>query len=78
MLERSTIEYFCSAEWAPGNETGISPLAADLDWSLCDPAIKARYTQTLAAAILSPKDRDGFSLEGWDKDPRSANFIYGK
>jgi dTDP-4-dehydrorhamnose 3,5-epimerase len=78
MLENSTIEYFCSEEWAPGNETGISPLAADLDWSLCDSALKARFERTLAAAILSPKDRDGFSLTAWNADPRSEYFVYGK
>jgi dTDP-4-dehydrorhamnose 3,5-epimerase len=77
-LEKSTIEYFCSAEWAPGNETGISPLAADLDWSLCDPALKAQYDRTLASAVLSPKDRDGFSLTGWSNDARSEYFVYGK
>ena len=78
MLEKSTIEYFCSAEWAPGNEAGISPLAADLDWSLCDPALKAQYDRTLASAILSPKDRDGFSLAGWCNDPRSEHFVLWK
>jgi dTDP-4-dehydrorhamnose 3,5-epimerase len=77
MLETSMIEYFCSAEWAPGNETGISPLATDLDWSLCDPALKAHYDRTLASALLSPKDRHGFSLAGWCNDPRSDNFVYG-
>jgi dTDP-4-dehydrorhamnose 3,5-epimerase len=76
IVEKSTIEYFCSAEWAPGNETGISPLAADLDWSLCDPALKAEYEQTLAAAVLSPKDREGFSLGAWSADPRSEFFCY--
>ena len=78
MLEPSTIEYFCSTEWAPGNETGISPLAPDLDWSLCEPALKALYDRTLASAVLSPKDRDGFSLTDWSDDPRSEYFVYGK
>jgi len=76
MLDHSTIEYFCSAEWAPGNETGISPLATDLDWSLCDPALKARYDRMLPSAILSPKDRNGFSLAAWSNDPRSEYFVY--
>jgi dTDP-4-dehydrorhamnose 3,5-epimerase len=78
MLENSTIEYFCSSEWSPGNETAISPAAADLDWSLCDPLLLALYHRTLAAALLSPKDRDGFTLAGWKSDPRSRHFVYGK
>ena len=78
MLQDSTIEYFCSSEWSPGNETGISPSAADLDWSLCDPLLKVQYDRVLNAALLSPKDRDGFTLAGWKSDPRAENFAYGK
>jgi dTDP-4-dehydrorhamnose 3,5-epimerase len=77
MLEDSVIEYFCSAEWAPGNETSISPLADDLDWTLCDAGLKARFDRTLSSAVLSPKDRDGFSLAGWRNDARSENIVYG-
>jgi dTDP-4-dehydrorhamnose 3,5-epimerase len=77
LLEASTIEYFCSAEWAPGNETSISPQATDLNWSSCNPALAARYQQALATALMSPKDRDGFSLAGWCADPRSEYFVYG-
>ena len=29
----STIEYFCTAEYSPTTESGISPLAPDIDWS---------------------------------------------
>jgi dTDP-4-dehydrorhamnose 3,5-epimerase len=78
MLQTSTIEYFCTSEWSPGNETGISPLAADLDWSLCDPLLMAVYHRNLEDALLSPKDRDGFTLAGWRSDPRAENFVYGK
>jgi dTDP-4-dehydrorhamnose 3,5-epimerase len=74
LLEASTVEYYCSAEWAPGNETSISPAADDLDWSLCDPALTARYRQVLATARMTPKDRDGFSLAAWSADPRSDYF----
>ena len=47
-----------------------------LDWSLCDPALKAQYQRTLASAVLSAKDRDGFSLATWCDDPRSEYFVY--
>lgn len=35
--EESMIEYFCSGEYSPGCEAGISPLASDIDWTLYDP-----------------------------------------
>ena len=35
--EETIIEYFCTGEYSPGNEAAVSPLAADLDWSLCEP-----------------------------------------
>ena len=41
--EDSHIEYFCSGEYSPGCEAGISPLAADIDWSLCDPQLKQEF-----------------------------------
>jgi dTDP-4-dehydrorhamnose 3,5-epimerase len=78
MLDNSTIEYFCTSEWSPGNETGISPLTPDLDWSLCDPLLMALYHRTLETALLSPKDQEGFTLAGWKNDPRAENFVYGK
>ena len=76
--EATTIEYFCTSEWAPGNESGISPLAPDLDWSLCEPELKALFDRVVPQAILSPKDRDGFSLAAWQGDPRSEHFVYGE
>ncbi len=39
----TVIEYFCSGEYSPGNEAGISPVADDLDWSLCDPALRDQF-----------------------------------
>ncbi len=75
----SRIEYFCSGEYSPGCEAGISPLAADLDWSRCDPALKREFDALAAAgALITDKDRDGFTLASWQADPRSDNFIHGK
>lgn len=74
------IEYFCSGEYSPGCEAGISPVAEDLDWSLCDPRLKAEFDQIArgSAAVLSDKDRQGLSLTAWGADPRAANFVYGR
>lgn len=71
------LEYLCSGEYRPGNEAGISPMAPDLDWSLCDRALKRAFDEVAAGeAILSEKDRDALSLHDWLADERSANFTY--
>ena len=74
----STIEYLCTGEYSAGCEAGISPLAADLDWNLCDPKLHAAFEAMKAKAILSPKDRDGLTVKAWKDDTRSENFIYGR
>lgn len=74
------LEYLCSGEYSPGNEAGISPMAPDLDWSLCDRALKLAFDEVagggVGGAIMSEKDRDALSLSGWLADERSAHFQY--
>ncbi len=71
------IEYFCSGEYSPGCEAGISPLAEDIDWSLCDTELKDLFDSiVLSTNLITDKDRDGFSVAGWESDERSENFIY--
>lgn len=73
----TVIEYFCSGEYSPGCEAGISPLAPDIDWSLCDPGLYAAFQANAhGAALMSDKDRDGSTLAAWTADPRSENFLY--
>jgi dTDP-4-dehydrorhamnose 3,5-epimerase len=76
--EKSMIEYFCSGEYSQGCEAGISPLSEDIDWSLCDPTIKTLFDSIARTpqAILSDKDKNGFSISTWTTDNRSNNFIY--
>jgi len=75
----SQIEYFCTGEYSPGCEAGISPLSADIDWALCDPSLKKEYDSIVkTTSLITDKDRDGFTLESWLADERSDNFIYGK
>lgn len=77
--EPTTIEYFCSGEYSPGCEAAISPAAPDLDWSLCDPELKAVFDRTLAStAVLSDKDRDGFTLSAWTESDDAKRFVYGE
>ena len=71
------LEYLCSGEYSPGNEAGISPMAPDLDWTLCDRPLKRAFDELAAGeAILSEKDQDALSLNGWLADERSTHFRY--
>ena len=75
--EATQIEYFCSGEYNPNCEAGISPLAGDIDWSLCDSTLKANFDRIVAGTpLMTDKDRDGFSVESWSANPNSANFLY--
>ena len=77
--EESLIEYFCSGEYSPGCEGAVSPLAADLDWTLCAPALRREFQDLVdRGPTISDKDRNAGSLAAWDKDPRSRNFLYSE
>ena len=73
----STIEYCCTGEYNQAGEGGISPLAADIDWSICDPSLRGTLESLVAdRAVISDKDRDAPSLDAWLNDPRSDHFRY--
>lgn len=76
----TTIEYFCSGEYSQGCEAGISPYATDIDWGLCDPALKALFDGITGSAdvLVTDKDRNGFTLGNWARDSRSDNFTTEK
>ena len=77
--EDTMIEYFCSGEYSPGCEAGISPLANDIDWTLCEPNLKELFDSIVpSTSLISDKDRDGLSVEQWGHDDRSNNFIFGE
>jgi dTDP-4-dehydrorhamnose 3,5-epimerase len=76
-LTDTVIEYFCSGEYSPSCEAGISPLAGDLDWSLCQPDLKTAFDEIVASGpLISDKDRGGRSLAAWESDPNSESFLY--
>jgi len=71
----SRIEYFCTGEYSPACEAGISPFAEDIDWRLCDPRLKARFDD------MSGRDhqRQGSraqTLGEWADKQESAVFRY--
>jgi dTDP-4-dehydrorhamnose 3,5-epimerase len=76
-LEDTLIEYLCSGEYSMGCETGVSPLAEDIDWSLCEPGIRQAFRQVVSGDFLiSEKDRKGLSVAAWHEDERIKHFIY--
>lgn len=78
-LEDTRIEYICTGEYNGACEAGISPLANDLDWSLCDGVLKKYFDDIIASGyIISDKDRDAMNLDQWTGDIRSDNFIYNQ
>ncbi|SRR3989344_1023380 len=78
-IEDSKIEYMCSGEYNSNCESGISPLAKDINWSLCDKKLKNKFDRiSNLTKLITDKDKDGFSLEKWSNDERSNNFIYEK
>ncbi len=77
--EESLIEYFCSGEYSPGCEAGISPLADDIDWSLFDPELKKRFDAVIASGpLMTDKDREGHSLASWRRNSCSEQFVFAK
>jgi dTDP-4-dehydrorhamnose 3,5-epimerase len=75
--EESHIEYFCSGEYNPACETGISPLSRDIDWSICDPQIKKGFDQIISSnPLMTDKDKNGHSLSSWMKNPSSDQFVW--
>lgn len=76
-LEETVIEYFCTAQYNPDGEAGITPYAPDIDWSLCKPALRETFREIAATSTLvTEKDRNGFTLAEWQKDSRSSHFVY--
>jgi len=75
--ENSQIEYFCSGEYNPKCEAGISPLASDINWSICEPGLKQSFALLIPGiSLITEKDRNGYSLDAWTQNPNSDNFLY--
>ena len=75
-LEDSTIEYFCTGQWAPDTERCISPQSKDIDWSLMDKEVKSNIEKVIRdGLIINEKDKNGLTLENWKVSEDSKNFI---
>ncbi|MEX1052699.1 MAG: dTDP-4-dehydrorhamnose 3,5-epimerase family protein [Patescibacteria group bacterium] len=74
-LEESTIEYFCTGQWAPDTERAISPIADDIDWSIMNTDVKSKIEKVIKeGAEINEKDTEGMSLSEWMASDESSNF----
>jgi dTDP-4-dehydrorhamnose 3,5-epimerase len=70
------IEYLCTGTYSQGCEAGISPLAPDIDWSLCEPRLKRDFDLIAEGnALITDKDRNALTVEAWAQDIRAHNFV---
>jgi len=77
--EDTMIEYFCSGEYSPGCEGIISPLAKDIDWTLCNNEWKKLFDSIAPTTnLITDKDKNGLSVNSWESDEQSGNFVYGQ
>jgi dTDP-4-dehydrorhamnose 3,5-epimerase len=77
-LKDTIIEYLCTNEYSQGFESGISPLAVDINWSLCDSDLKMHFDIMKISMDLkmTEKDKNAFSIKKWVENKYSKNFIY--
>jgi len=77
--EVTVIEYLCTGEYSQGCEAAISPIAKDIDWSLCEPKLYDELVSLFEGdGIISDKDKAGLTLKQWENKKNSNNFIYGE
>ncbi len=75
-LEDSLIEYFCTGQWAPDTERGISPFANDIDWTIFNQELKNKLDEFMKTSlIINEKDKNGLTIEQWRNSEDSKNFI---
>lgn len=75
-LEDSYIEYYCSASYNGNCESGVSPFATDIDWSICDSKLKNLFFDLKDSFITTSKDLNGHSIESWMSSSDAENFKF--
>ena len=75
-LEDSFIEYFCTGEYNSNCEASISPLSADIDWTMCDKDLKNKLDIIVNIPLISSKDKNGLTLNQWLRKKNSDKFKY--
>jgi dTDP-4-dehydrorhamnose 3,5-epimerase len=76
--EESSIEYFCTSEWNPASEAGVSPLSLDLSFNLADKGLRDEFLALIKNnPIISQKDKNAPTLKEWLNSPKSQVFGEG-
>jgi dTDP-4-dehydrorhamnose 3,5-epimerase len=73
-LEDTYNEYFCSGSYNGECESGISPFAEDIDWSICDSILKNMFFELKDSFIATAKDINGLSIKEWLSRKESNYF----
>ncbi len=73
--EDTLTEYFCSAEYSPSGEAGISPFSESIDWSLCVLDLREKFSEISSNYIASEKDKKSIDFSDWKDDSRSDNYL---
>jgi len=75
-IKSTRIQYLCTAEYNRLGEAAISPLAEDIDWSLCDPELKRIFDHVVSTTgLMTDKDRNGIHVRDWTTDPRATTVL---
>jgi len=70
-LADTYIEYLCTGEYNAAGEGAVSPLADDIDWSLCDERLRRLVRSALDdAPVMSPRDREAPGVGAWSRELR--------
>lgn len=78
--EETVIEYCCSGEYSHGCEACISPMADDINWSLCDNELKKEFDELVKNKDLkiTEKDKNGLRMREWEKSKEAKLFQYNE
>jgi len=77
LLEDSFVEYFCTGEYSPNYEAGITIYDKDIDWSFIeqeDVFNKIYWLQSIV--YITKKDKNAFTLKQWKENLNSKEFEY--
>jgi len=75
-IETAQIQYFQTGVWNGKGETTIQFEDPMLDWSLCQPDLQHSIQDILSKSIFSDKDRQGLTLDQWQREPLAQNYIH--
>lgn len=77
LLEESYIQYLCTGTYNQSCEAAISPIAEDIDWSLCNSDVEKKIKAVFEGDILiKERDLNGMNLKSWHRNKNSDKFKF--